>query len=153
MQASGRTDKGVHAKRQYVQFFIDKQLEKVDRLHLRMNSLLPLDLRVVCVREVPSTFSVRYDALAREYHYRLQFGRVIDPLQHRFVGFVPGDLDIPAMEAIAACMEGTHDYEAFSNLRPGVSRFERTMYTVKLVQLGDGHLRFEVCAQNSNMCH
>ena len=46
VQASGRTDRGVHAARQYVQFFVNRQLERVDKLHLRMNSLLPNDLRL-----------------------------------------------------------------------------------------------------------
>lgn len=136
----------MHAKRQYVQFFADRQLQNVDRLHLRMNALLPPDARVLCVRAVPSTFSVRYHALSREYHYRLQYGDLFDPLQRKYVWFVPGDLDVPAMEHVAACMEGTHDFEAFSNARPDYSDFKRTLYSVKLVQLGDGHIRFEVCA-------
>jgi tRNA pseudouridine38-40 synthase len=144
VQASGRTDSGVHAKRQYVQFFIDRELEKVDALHLRMNSLLPHDLRVMSVRQVPSTFSVRYNALAREYHYHLQFGRVWDPLQHRFEGFVPGELDVAAMEEVAACFVGTHDFQAFSNLETDAKTHERTIYSAKLVKLADGHIRFEV---------
>lgn len=144
VQASGRTDKGVHAKRQYVQFFIDRQLENVHRIHLKMNSLLPADLRVLCIREVPSTFSVRYHALSREYHYLLQFGTVMDPLQRQFVGFVHGELDVPAMEELTACLEGTHDFEAFSNMHSDVAHFKRTIYSAKMVQLGDGHIRFEV---------
>lgn len=146
MQAAGRTDAGVHARRQYVQFFIDRQIEDLDKLHLRMNSLLPVDLRVLCVREVPAGFSVRFHALSREYHYRLQYGAVLDPLQRRFVGFTPGELDVPAMEELATCMEGTHDFQAFSKFQTDATNYERTLYSARVVHLGEGQLRFEACS-------
>lgn len=110
-----------------------------------MNTLLPHDIRVLAVREVPGSFSVRFDALSREYHYWLQYGSVHDPLRRRQVGFVKGDLDVSAMEDVAACMVGTHDFAAFANLSYDRSSTTRTLYSLKVIRLEDGCIKFEVC--------
>jgi tRNA pseudouridine38-40 synthase len=121
-------------------------LPVTEHLPRRMNSLLPFDLRVLAVHEVPSTFSARFHALAREYHYKLHYGSVMDPLQRRYSAHVRGSLDVDAMRTAAACMEGTHDFRAFANTSD-FKTSQRTLYCVKIVQTGHESLRIEVCAQ------
>ncbi|HKM38896.1 MAG TPA: tRNA pseudouridine synthase A, partial [bacterium] len=59
--AAGRTDSGVHARGQVVNFRTKAQIP-VDRLPAACNSVLPRDISVWQAEEVPSDFHARHDA-------------------------------------------------------------------------------------------
>ena len=67
---AGRTDAGVHGLMQVVHF--DTEVERREYSWLRgINALLPKDIAVQWVREVPDTFHCRASATARRYAYVL----------------------------------------------------------------------------------
>lgn len=70
-QGSGRTDSGVHARKQAVSF--ESQLDSipVEKFPLALNSFLPKDIRVQSAIEKNSGFSARYNATSRSYRYFL----------------------------------------------------------------------------------
>src|SRR3990167_4098465 len=53
LQAASRTDAGVHAEAQVVNFFTEKETDKLLR---GCNALLPEDIRVVHLEEMPREF-------------------------------------------------------------------------------------------------
>lgn len=144
MQASGRTDAGVHAHQQFVQFFLDDLIDAPEELPPRLNRLLPDDLRVRRLCPVSPQFSVRLHAISREYCYNIAWGQMSDPLKRRYQGFVFGDLNVPAMIVALESMLGTHDFAAFSNSRHDGSITIRTITKARLVMLGDQEARIEV---------
>ena len=64
----GRTDTGVHAKQFYFHFETNEQLE-LDKFVYKVNTLLPEDIVVHRLIEVPEVSHARFDADSRTYKY------------------------------------------------------------------------------------
>ena len=71
LAAAGRTDAGVHAYGQVVNFFTDGQIP-VARLPRAVNGLLPPDIVVTQAWEAGHDFSARHSATGKAYVYRLE---------------------------------------------------------------------------------
>ena len=63
---SGRTDAGVHAVGQVASFTTDFNMP-AERFCYALNTLLPLDIRVVKSQAVPDGFSARFSAKRKTY--------------------------------------------------------------------------------------
>lgn len=108
--AAGRTDVGVHAMGQVVNFFTPRRLQAT-RLLLGLNALLPADIRVREVSEVPQSFDARFSALARVYRYRIATRpRAIG---RQYVWYYPRALDLELMRQASQVLLGEHDFRAF----------------------------------------
>ncbi|GIL92573.1 hypothetical protein Vretifemale_20088 [Volvox reticuliferus] len=142
VRAAGRTDSGVHARGQVVQFSCNREVD-VDKMPYKLNSVLPHDIRVLRVTRTAPDFSVTCSALGKCYHYSLTNAETHDPLRHRYAMHVRKQLDLVAMRAAAAALEGTHDFTQFSNIgeeggRPRRRNPVKTLRRVEVVELGDG---------------
>ena len=84
---SSRTDAGVHARGQVVNFFTDGRIP-VDRIVRAVNSLLPKDIAVTAAGEADDMFSARHSAKSKTYIYRIQRGEVPDPLTARYAWYI-----------------------------------------------------------------
>ncbi len=111
-EAASRTDRGVHAQGQVVQFALARPLEP-QRLHRGLNAVLPSDIRILSLE--PHLFHPTLDALGKEYHYRLFLGPVPDPHTRLYAWHIPYPLDLAKMEQEAQQLLGTHDFTAFAN--------------------------------------
>lgn len=113
---AGRTDAGVHALGQVVSFDVaDHEMKDRSLLSLR-RSINALTHDGVTVREVEPKkpgFSARFDAHAREYHYHLCVDSSSPIFMRDFSWFVPGGLDVFAMEEASRCLVGEHDFKSF----------------------------------------
>eukprot|EP00775_Hariotina_reticulata_P010074 gene10074-10229_t len=116
--AAGRTDAGVHARGQVVQFMTNSTSIDPDQLPYKLNSLLPHDIRVTRMSRTAPDFNVTVSALRKTYHYHLDMGRCHDPLRVRYSHHCRRPLDLEAMRAAAALLVGTHDFTQFSNTSP-----------------------------------
>ncbi len=86
--AAGRTDAGVHAAGQVVNFRTQSPLTTEEFQHA-FNALLPPAIRVNAAEEVSPDFHSRWDALAKTYRYRIFRGRVVPPFLWRYVQHDP----------------------------------------------------------------
>src|SRR5271165_6926421 len=66
--ASSRTDAGVHALGQVVHF-VTPSRHRPEIILKALNALLPRDLRVLEVRDMPQAFHATLDALSKRYRY------------------------------------------------------------------------------------
>ena len=114
IEAAGRTDSGVHATGQVINFHVAPRLDAAT-WQRALNALLPEDVAVRATRVVDDAFRARWDALARSYRYRLLCDPVRSPLCERFAWRVPQRLDVEAMAAAAALLVGMHDFGAFGS--------------------------------------
>ena len=109
---AGRTDAGVHASYQVVNF--EAQVTRSLRSWvLGINSALPPDIRVHWAGSVPEGFSARFAATARRYRY-LMLGRETPPaLMRQRVAWTHHPLDVQSMDDAAQHLVGEHDFSAF----------------------------------------
>ena len=73
IHSSGRTDAGVHALNQKAHFELDINISP-ERLIRGMNSLLPLDIYVKNINMVDDDFHARFNAIGKEYIYKINMG-------------------------------------------------------------------------------
>ena len=137
---AGRTDAGVHARGQVAHCDMPAACWSAvaDRAVGRLNRLLPPDLRVRALAEVPAGFDARFSALWRRYSYRvcddLAF---VDPVRRRDTLWHPRPLDLAAMNAAAGACLGEHDFAAFCRRRPGASTI-RELFRLDWQRVGQG---------------
>lgn len=109
---AGRTDAGVHALAQVVHF--DVVNPRPESAWVRgVNAHLPSGISVLWAIPVSPVFDARRSALERCYRYVLLNRRVRPAILAGKVGWLHGELDVPAMQAAASAFLGTHDFSAF----------------------------------------
>lgn len=117
VEGSGRTDAGVHARAQVAAVSLTNPIPP-ENLRRAINRLLPAPIRVRDVEEADAQFHPRFDAVAKTYEYRIFRAEVCDPFQFRYVHHHPYPLDLTMMQALAASLEGEHDFTAFAASDP-----------------------------------
>lgn len=110
--AAGRTDAGVHAEGQVIAFDTRWRHPLAD-LQRALNAVLPDDIAVRQVAEVPPDFHPRYDARSRHYRYTVYNQPVRSPFARRFSHHVADRLDLRAMQETARMIVGERDFAAF----------------------------------------
>lgn len=112
--AAGRTDAGVHAAGQVIAFDIAwRHSEPV--LQRAVNSQLPADIALQSCWQAPG-FHPRYDALWRQYAYRISTPAARNPLTARYEWQLLGaELDRAGMQAAAEHCLGERDFAAFGS--------------------------------------
>lgn len=141
MAASGRTDAGVHALGQVVNFFTDGRIP-VEQIPRAANSQLPPDIVVVDAWEGGFTFSARHSAKSKTYIYRIQQGQVPSPFTRAYAWYIRQALDIAAMREALALLVGTHDFSAFRAAGGAPMSPVRTLYEASLEEKPGDILEF-----------
>lgn len=114
LQGSGRTDSGVHALAQVAHFDTQARMPG-DKFAIALNMHLPQDIRILFSQDVSPDFHARFSAKEKSYRYTLQTGPHARVLHRERALHVHVPLDLPAMEAAAAMVVGTHDFRAFKS--------------------------------------
>ena len=112
LAAAGRTDSGVHAFGQVVNFFTDGRID-VEKIPIAASCVLPADIVVREAREVAKDFSALHSAKSKVYLYRILRGAASNPFVNRFAWHIFRPLDVEAMGAALNVLIGTHDYSSF----------------------------------------
>ncbi len=112
---SGRTDRGVHALDQVVNFHTKKAInDDLDKALMRINATLPEDMVVVKIKEVDEDFHARFDAKSREYLYKLFIRPQRPVLRLDSLAWYKQDLDFESMQDHAKTFLGTQDFAAYA---------------------------------------
>ena len=109
---AGRTDAGVHALTQLVQFKT-LSLFPLEKLKTALQSLLPLEIAVVECFELPLEFHARYSALARHYCYVILNQKIPNPFLTSYVWHYARMFDISLFKSLWETLPGTKDGSAF----------------------------------------
>lgn len=142
IHAAGRTDSGVHALGQVVSF--EMEWKHPDwQLRTALNANLPADIAVQQVERVMPGFHPRYDALARNYRYRLYVAPVRNPFIDRFSWRLDQKPDLGLMNQAAESLLGEHDFRAFGKALKEDGTTVRMISQANWVQTGD-ELWFEI---------
>lgn len=140
-----RTDKGVHALCQTVNFKTETTLNPAKIKHALLQ--LPQDIHIKSVTTVPLEFNAHFDGISRTYLYKVALGK--SPLRRYGIWEYKFLLDIERIKSILPLFLGTHRFDFFSYKDKG----ECNIKTLKLIQIYNEFataptLVFEVCADH-----
>lgn len=134
--ASGRTDAGVSALGQTVNFVADKKFKEYSLLGY-LNTILPSDVRVLSVKYVPKDFNARFSAKQKTYAYNFYLSRIDKPYLNKFATRVGYTLDMQKLESELKSLVGTFDFTSLSSTDTQVESKVRTISNVRLVKSGE----------------
>jgi tRNA pseudouridine38-40 synthase len=146
LQAASRTDRGVHAAGQIVNFLTFTPLSNDYKFLKGVNALLPKGIAVLSIRQTNPNFHPTLDVMNKIYHYDLSLGPVQLPHQRRFAWHVHTPLNLSLIEQAATKLQGTHDFSAFTNHKKNEPYEDhiRTVESIELIPLEEGKLRIAV---------
>ncbi len=134
--ASGRTDTGVHAVGQVVNFRSDTRLAPTVVMNA-LNAHLPDDVVVRELDEVSDSFDANRDAKRKLYRYVIHDGTVHDLFMRRHCHHCRYRLDAAAMARAAVVLRGQHDFRCFETEWPNRATSVRTITHLAVNRMGD----------------
>jgi tRNA pseudouridine38-40 synthase len=114
IHGSGRTDAGAHASGQ-VFHFDAAWPHGPERLAAALRHRLHRAIQIVSVRAAAPDFHSRFSATGKIYSYHVHLGDA-DPFTRPYCWTILKPLDLDAVRASAAVLQGRHDFKAFSAL-------------------------------------
>jgi tRNA pseudouridine38-40 synthase len=136
VNGAGRTDAKVHALGQVVSFRCPSDIPTM-ALQRALNTLLPRDIVVHEVWDVPADFHARFSALEKVYAYRILNRPMRASLRLRYTWHIPHPLDVPSMVLGGACLQGTHDFASFQATGSEVKTTERRLTELTVARKED----------------
>jgi tRNA pseudouridine38-40 synthase len=140
VNGAGRTDAGVHASGQVMNFQTDARLPP-DIWLRALNAVLPNDISVRWVCAVPDRFHARFSAQSRSYRYTILNSRAPSALLARYCYHCPRDLDAESMHQACLLLLGRKDFGAFGRSpdetnpqKPGPHSCVRTMHEARCLR-------------------
>lgn len=152
LQAASRTDAGVHANGQIVNFVSPHQItRKLESMLISINGLLPKDITVLGIEQADEYFHPTLDCIGKRYHYHLCYGIAQHPHYRDFSWHYPfKQLDIAVIKNAAAMLLGEHDFSSFCNYKMhcNYANHIRVLETLDVIELPEKRLRFEISGNN-----
>ena len=136
---ASRTDSGVHALGNVACFDTESTIPAAN-FPKAINRYLPPDIRVMQADEVSMDFHPRFVPHEKCYEYRIDHGRVANPLTRLYAYNYTYPLDLERMLAAARELVGVHDFTSFVN--PDSQVFEhggdaiREIYSIDILEEG-----------------
>jgi tRNA pseudouridine38-40 synthase len=108
---ASRTDEGVHALCNVYHFDVAELLD-VDKISYRLNGMSDPNLAFTRLYLVPNDANARFDAISRQYRYKIYFKK--NPFYHERALFFPYTIDKELLVAFASVLKEYKDFTTFS---------------------------------------
>lgn len=139
-----RTDRGVHALGFCATVSPKNEADMitvpVDKIPIAMNIHLPNDISVMSARVVEEGFHPRYDAVKKEYVYKIHASRIRNPFYDGLAleyGREISDEGLARMQEAASCFVGTYEFDAFMSAGSQIEDTERTVFEARVERNND----------------
>lgn len=149
LQAASRTDAGVHAAGQVVNFFTSKA---IDKLQISLNCLLPKDIVVQAVEIASPSFHPTLDCRSKEYTYEICLAPYQLPRHRCYSWHVHAPLKLSDVICAAEQCLGTHDFAAFTNVKKNES-YENTVRTLDEFVVEERNNRLRLSLKGANFLY
>lgn len=116
LNASGRTDAGVHAICQVANFKTNSNIP-IEKLAIAINSIIKRSIIIKKAEEVDENFHARYCCKKKTYMYIINNSSVGTALYRNLEYHIPQKLDVEKMKKGIKYFEGEHDFKAFKSSR------------------------------------
>ncbi len=152
IQASGRTDSGVHALGQVAHFDTNKEIKDIDKFVYSLNSLLPKSIDILSIEKKDDSFHARYSAKKKTYIYKIYLSKTNEPLKRKYFYVCSYPLDVEKMKAAIKVIEGEHDFKAFCVENPQIKTTIREIYDAH-IDILDGGKELDIVISGNGFLH
>lgn len=136
LNASGRTDAGVHALGQVANFKTNSKLP-IEKFAIAMNSKLKKSIIIKKAEEVEENFHSRYNCKKKTYKYVINNSEYGTAIYRGLEYHVPQKLNIEEMKKAIKYFEGEHDFKGFKASGTSSKSSVRTIYNAEVDKIGD----------------
>lgn len=130
---SSRTDAGVHALQNFFHFDFDNEIHP--QAVYKLNAILPADIAVHNILQMHPAAHSRFDALSREYIYRIH--RFKNPFLEDSSFYYPYKLDVDLLREGASFVLDQSNFAAFSKSNTQVKSFICSIHKSTWLEEGD----------------
>ncbi len=150
--ASGRTDRGVHARGQVIDFCLNEYWSDLGKLKVMLNRHLPDAIRIRSLSFVDENFHARFSAKRRRYAYVVSL-RTPTPFGAPYLYYYDKQFDMDLLNRASSLFIGKKDFRAFMKSGSDTQTSVRTIYHAKWYRYGqkrifiveaDGFLRSQI---------
>lgn len=143
IHSSGRTDKGVHAKRQIITFDMNINIQ-LNNLKKALNAiLLKSGIKILKLKHVKNSFHPRFSAQKRKYSYCILNSDNYYPWESYQAYYVNKKLNISNLNQMAKILIGSHDFTTFSCIKDRSKSKFRHIHFAKFKKKGK-YIIFEI---------
>lgn len=143
LNASGRTDAGVHAWGQVANFKTNSEIP-IEKFPIALNTKLKKSIRIVNAEEVDEKFHSRLSCKKKTYRYVINNNEVGSSIYRNLECHIPQKLDIQKMKEAAKYFEGEHDFKAFKASGTSSKSSVRTIFNAEVRELENGRIAIEL---------
>ena len=127
LNASGRTDAGVHALGQVANFKTESQIP-IEKFSIAINSKLKKSIVIKNAEEVDEKFHSRLSCKRKTYRYVINNSLEGTAIYRNLETHIPQKLDVDKMQQAVKYFEGEHDFKAFKASGTSSKSSVRTIY-------------------------
>lgn len=136
LNASGRTDAGVHALGQVANFKTNSTMP-VDKFPIAINNKVKKSIVIKSAEEVPERFHSRYNCRQKTYRYVINNSEYGSAIYRNQECHIPQKLDIDEMKKAIKHFEGEHDFKGFKASGTSSKNSVRKIFKTKIDSEGD----------------
>jgi tRNA pseudouridine38-40 synthase len=140
---SGRTDRGVHALKQWAHFDLVDPVNLFN-LQYRLNRMTPESVLIKKVEEAPADFHAQISAFAKCYKYRLIPGSNKSPFRGRYAWMPHKAISLESLQKMAPLFLGEHDFSSFQSQGTPVRTPVRQILISRWIAKEYGVLEYQV---------
>ena len=143
LNASGRTDAGVHAIGQVANFKTNYELP-IEKWPLALNANLKKSIVIKSVEEVEERFHSRLTCKKKTYRYIINNSKYGTAIYRNLETHIPQKLDVEKMKNAVKYFEGEHDFKAFKASGTSSKSSVRTIYKAEVIEMPDERIYIEL---------
>lgn len=133
LNASGRTDAGVHALGQVANFKTNSNIP-IEKMAIAINSKLKKTIRIIKAEEVDERFHSRLTCKQKTYRYIINNSKTSSAIYRNLEYHISQKLDIEKMKKAAKYFEGEHDFKAFKASGTSSKSSVRTIFKAEVYE-------------------
>ena len=143
LNASGRTDAGVHAIGQVANFKTNYELP-IEKWPLALNANLKKSIVIKSAEEVEERFHSRLTCKKKTYRYIINNSKYGTAIYRNLETHIPQKLDVEKMKNAVKYFEGEHDFKAFKASGTSSKSSVRTIYKAEVIEMPDERIYIEL---------
>ncbi len=124
---ASRTDAGVHAKGQIANFHTFSSIE-LDKIHKKLNQLLPEDIRITTIEYVNENFNSRKDCISKTYKYNILNKEISSPFFRNYALHIKEHINLNLLNQLSKDIIGENNFFSFTGQRAANNTSERRVF-------------------------